>query len=366
MSYRVETISSTRGMRDFLKLPFEIYRDDPNWVMPLNSEVRRTLDPNRNPYFLRSQIKLFVCHKNQEAIARMIVVTNPDHWDKFGEKAAFFGFFEAKQDAEAVQRLFESVESYCRSIGVEQIEGPFNPNHYSELGLQTGSKPAFFETYNPSYYPQLMEKIRFKPVYRILTRKNENVLNYVRQRYGEINLPANSGRFTLRHFNLKEMKNELERIREVYNDAFSGNWHFLPLTRDEYLFSAKFLKLVTYPELITIVERHNEPVGILQCVLDINPLLLSMKGKVGPINYLNFLRGRKKTRELVIYAIGIKKAYQHTRVFKLLLDSICWIAQKYQTVTTTWMSEDNLAAVRASEYLGLKPYKHFAIYQKLL
>ena len=367
MSYRVETISNSRGMEDFIRLPFEIYRDDPNWVAPLNSEVRRILDQKRNPYFKQARLQLFICYKNNEVVARTSLVINPDHWEKFGKKPAFFGFFEPKQDKEAVHHLFNDVENYCQKAGAEYIEGPFNPNHYSELGLQIDrfdTKSVFFETYNPKYYSELLEEVGFKTVYQIHTRRNSDVANYVRQRYGEITSLSNNSEFDVRNFNPNDLKNELERIREVYNDAFSNNWHFLPVSRDEYLFSAKFLKLVTFPKLITIVEHHGKPVGVLQCVLDINPLLLPLRGKVGPIKYLKFMNGRKAIKDLVIYAIGIKKEYQRTQVFKLLLNSMCLIAQNYQALTTTWMSEDNLPAVRASEYLGLKPYKNFVIYGK--
>jgi hypothetical protein len=354
-------------MKDFLQLPFEIYRDDPSWVAPLTSEVRRTLDQEQNPYFKRASLKLFVYYKNNEAVARSCVVINPDHWEKFGEKTAYFGFFESKQDKEAVQQLFDFVQDYCQKAGAKFIEGPFNPNHYSELGVQIDqfdSTPVFFETYNPEYYSKLLEEVGFIPVYQTHTRRNSEVANYVRQRYGEINFLSNSSDFSVRHFNLNNLKNELERIREVYNDAFSENWHFLPVSRDEYLFSAKFLKLVTFPELITIIEHEGKPVGVFQCVLDINPLLLPMRGKVGPVKYLKFMKGRKEIRDLIIYAIGIKKDYQRTEVFKLLLNSMCSMAKNYQTLTTTWMSEENLPAVRASEYLGLKPYKYFVIYGK--
>jgi hypothetical protein len=356
-------------MKDFLQLPFEIYHNNSNWVAPLNSEVRRTLDQKRNPYFKRARLQLFICYKNNEVFARTCVVINPDHWEKFGEKTAFFGFFESKRDKEAVYQLLNVVEDYCQKAGAKCIEGPFNPNHYFELGLQIDrfdSKPVFFETYNPKYYPELLEGFGFKPVYQIHTRRNSDVANYVRQRYGEINSLSNNSDFIVRHFNLNDIENELEHIREVYNDAFSNNWHFLPVSRDEYLFSAKFLKLVTFPELITIVEYDGKPVGVLQCVLDINPLLLPMRGKVGPVKYLMFMKKRKTIKDLVIYAIGIKKEYQRTQVFKLLLNSMCSMAQNYQTLTTTWMSEDNLPAVRASEYLGLKPYKNFVILGKAM
>ena len=369
ISYKVKTISDAQGMKDFLELPFKIYKDDPNWVAPLKSEIRRTLNTIINPYFANANLQLFVCYKGKEPVARTSVVINYEHWKKFKRKTAFFGFFESIKNEEALSRLFEAVEQYCQSSGAEFLEGPFNPNHYSELGIQIDNfetTPIFFETYNPEYYSKLLENAGFKVSCRLHTRINKDAAKYVRQRYGAVSTRKSSGGFLVRHFNLFDMKAELERIREVYNDAFAHNWHFLPVSREEYSFSAKFLFLVAYPKLITIVEHNGEPVGILQCVLDINQLLQSLKGKIGPFGCLKFLMGRRYIRDMVIYAIGIKKAYQNTRVYKLLLDSMCRIALRYRVVSTTWVSEDNLSAVRASEHLGLEPYKWFAIYEKSL
>jgi hypothetical protein len=369
MSYKIETVSDRNSISRFLRLPHDIYRDDPNWVAPFQSEIRRIFDTRRNPYFSRARLKLFLCSKGKQDVARVAVVIHPAHWEKFAEKVAFFGFFESFRDEEAVRRLFETAEQYCMAQGARRLEGPFNPNHYSELGLQTdrfGESPVFFETYNPSYYPRLLEGAGYAPVYRVHTRKNAKVSDYVRERYGEIGPPKESTGYTVRHFNPNDLKADLECIREVYNDAFSENWHFLPLSREEYLFSAKFLRWIMRPDLITIVEHRGKPVGVLQCALDINPLLRSMRGRVGPMRALRFLFGKKRCRNLVIFAVGIRKAYQNTRVYKFILDSMCRTALKADCLSTTWMSEDNLPAIRASEHLGLVPYKQFAIYAKAL
>jgi len=355
-------------MKDFLRVPSVIYRNDPNWVAPIDSEVRRLLDRERNPYFANATLKLFVCYREGCVAARTAVVINRIHEAKFGIKAAFFGFFECINDLDAVRCLFDEVERYCRDQKVELLEGPFNPNHYSELGIQvTGfsTPPAFFQPYNHTYYRQLLEEIGFSTLARFHTQKNERISEYVRERYGAQPLPEVDG-YSIRSFAMDDLSGELERIREVFNDAFSSNWHFLPVSKEEYQFSAKFLRLVTFPDLIKIVEHRGKPVGVLQCVLDINPLLRRMNGSVGPLKYIRFLLQRKRICNLVIYAVGIKRAYQRTRVFHLLFRAMCQIALKYQVLETTWMSDENNPAVRAAEHLGMKPDKEFVIYEKHL
>lgn len=360
-------VTRRRELNEFLQLPGRIYRSDPNWVSPLRSEVRRVLNERVNPYFRNASLKLFLCYEKNRVVARTSVVINKNHWIRFGEKTAFFGFFEAVDDPGAVLALFESVQRYCREAGVETLEGPFNPNHYSELGMQAdgfGALPVFFETYNPSYYNGLLKNAGFRIAYTLHTRKNTDVAEYVRKRYGRITPPKSRGPFTVRYFNMHDIKGDIERIRCVNNDAFSDNWHFLPVTREECLFSAKFLRLVTYPELITFVEHQGEPVGVLQCVPDINPFLQTLRGKFKIHDVCRFLKQKKLIRDLVIYSVGIKKAFRNTRAYALLHQSMCWTAVQYQTLTTTWMSEENVPSIRASEHLGLVPYKRFHIYKK--
>lgn len=367
MIYKVVSVTKARQMRDFLKLPFIIYRDDPNWVAPFNSEVRRVLDERHNPYFANAKLKLFVCYKERAVAARVAIIINRQHQEKFGEKSAFFGFFESANDLEAARLLFDRAEEFSRCQGAELLEGPFNPNHYSELGLQIdqfGTPATFFQPYNPEYYNALLKEIGFYVSATFHTRKNGNISEYVRERYGNRIPPSQTGPYSIRSFSKKDFEAELERFREVNNDAFSSNWHFLPLSKQEYLFSAKHLSLVTLPDLIQIVEHHGEPVAILHCALDINPVLRKWMGKAGPIKLIRFLREKKRIQKLIIFSVGIKKAHQHGKAFLLLLNSFSQICRKYQELETTWMSEENIPAVKAAKYFGLKPDKHFAIYKK--
>lgn len=341
---------------------------DQNWIPPINSEVRRTLDPRKNPYFVHGSVKLFVCYAGARPVARVAIIINRDHWQKFGVRSAFFGFFESVNDQDAVSALLRSVHEYCAANGVQVLEGPFNPSHYSELGFLVNkfdSSPAFFQSYNPPYYVDLLQAAGFTVAKRIHTRKNERIRDYVKERYPDaLSDHSESGDYVVRSFRMNDFKNELERIRSVFNDAFSENWRFLPLSRDEYLFSAKFLSLVTYPHLITIVERNGEPVGVLECVQDINPLLKRLNGKIGPIKYLNYQRDRKNIRNLIVYAVGIKKAYQRTRVHKLMFDALCRMVIQYDTLETTWMSDDNVLSIKAAEHFGLVADKEFVMMQK--
>jgi hypothetical protein len=368
MDYDIKVVSNSEQLKEFIRLPYIIYRNDPNWVAPMISELKRVLDPDKNPYFTEATIQLFNCYKTGEICSRTAIIINKRHQQKYGEKKAFFGFFESTDNPRAVAYLFEKIEHFCIFNGITSIEGPFNPNHYSELGLkanQFGSLPTFFQTYNPIFYHKLLENAGFHVSKKVHTRSNKNIQPYLREHFKEqINIHENG--FTVRPFRKSDFESDLGYLRDVFNDAFSQNWHFLPVSQSEYLFCAKYLNLVTYPELIQFIEHDGNPVAAIQFVLDINPYLQKFAGKANLIQYLRLLINKKKIKKLIIFAVGVKEAYRRTHAFPLLLQATINVARKYEVLETTWTSVDNEPAIRAANLLGLKPDKEFYIYETKL
>jgi hypothetical protein len=369
MIYCVSEISGRDGWNDFLSFPQKVYRDDPNWVAPMISEVRRVLNNSGNPYFKNAVLKLFVCYCEEKPVCRSILVINRLHWNKWGKKTAFFGFFESMNDNVAVKYLFERIETDSRKLGAEYLEGPLNPNHYSELGLLLDNfsvPPVFFETYNPSYYPFLIESAGFSELCRFHTRIN-NDINATLSKSVEKPDPAIINKdITIRKFNIFRLNRDLEIMREINNDAFENNWYFLPLTREEYKFSAKYMFLVTTPGLVLIAEYKGQPVGALQCVINFNSLIKPLKGRIMPWQLPGLLLKRRRLKELVIFTVGIKKPFRHTAVSAIMIKSALRILKKYSVVTTTWISDDNKTVIYISDLFEMKPYKHFGIYSKPL
>ncbi len=326
------------------------------------------MNPDKNPYFLNTALRLFSTYRDNLIVARCAVIINRLHQQKFRIKNAFFGYFESINSDEAVKALFAEAESFCCRQGVEFLEGPFNPNLYSELGLLTNkfdSAPSFFQTYNPPYYQNLLEKAGFNVLKKLNIRSNKHLKDFLKQHYAD-SLCTESKDMKIRSFNIKREEEDLDYLREIYNDAFSDNWHFIPVSKEEYVFSAKYLHLVTPPDLIKFVEYKGTPVGVIQFALDINPFLKTFNGKFRPLKYLNLIRNKKKIRRAIVFAVGIKKAFQRTMAHQLLLNATVLLAGNYDELETTWMYDDNLLAVKAAERFGMQPEKDYLILGKNL
>jgi hypothetical protein len=370
MSYIIKEVNvKGKLFSDFLHLPEEIYSDDPHWVAPLHSEMKRLLDPGENPYFENVLLKIFVCYSDEKPVARSILVINKNHWKRWNQKCSFFGFFEAFNDLDSVKALFGVIESESRLAGADSIIGPFNPNHYSELGILADnfdSEQLFFETYNKSWYPSLLENSGFSIYEKFHTMINRDIKETFKK---EIPIPPvdlKSSGIRIRKFNIFRFRKELEIIRDINNDAFGDNWHFLPLSADEYRFSGKFLFFVTKPSMVQIAEYKGKAVGVTQFVLNMNAILKSYRGRIRLIDYPVILLKRSRIKEVIVFTFGIKKKFQKTRIATAMIAETTKILTKYPVAATTWMSEKNRSAVRSAEALSLKPYKQFNMYSKAL
>lgn len=370
MTFSVKEITTRgQGINDFLDLPYSIYRDDENWVAPLRSEVIRILNARKNPYFRNASLKLFVCYSEDKPVCRSVLVINKLHWEKWKKKSAFFGFFESVNDVEAVRALFGKLSEEAQKQGAVSLEGPFNPNHYSELGLLVDNfdnPPMYFETYNPEYYPSLISDAGFTVMARFHTRINPDTKTTLPIRPRVPDVDTRIPEITFRKFNIFRFRRDLEVMRSINNDAFENNWHFLPLTADEYFFSGKFMFFVTRPSLIHIAEYRGEPVGVTQFMLNVNSVLKPYRGRMGLIDTLVILFRRRKVRELIIFTVGVKKKFQKTRLATLMLLEALDSCRKYPVLSTTWMSDDNVSAGRFADSLSLVRYKNFHLYEKKL
>ncbi len=364
MSYRIVKVSTGKELNDFIGLPFKIYSDNKLWVAPIRSELKRLFDTEKNPYFKGATLDLFNCYGDNGISARISLSVNDAYCSKADVKTGFFGFFESFNEPAAVNKLLDELKEYCRNKKILRLEGPFNPNLYSELGMLCSSfdsPPAFFQTYNPEYYNSLLIENGFKTLKILHTRINKNSSVYMNEKFGKP-FELLTKDLVLRNFDKNNAERDLEHLRNIYNDAFANNWHFTQVSSEEYLFASKHLSLVTPPELIKFVEYKDEPVAAVQFALDVNPLLRKFKGRRNPFRYLELLAKRKKSDRVLIFAVGIKKDFRNSRVTDLLFKATVEVGRKFKILEATWMYDDNRIAVSLAEKLGMVRDKEFCIY----
>jgi GNAT superfamily N-acetyltransferase len=354
----------------FIKLPWKIYADDPNWVPHLIMERKKFLDKNKNPFFKNNPTQFYLAYRNGELVGRIGAILNKQHNEFHKDKTGFFGFLECVDDVEVSKALLDTAKSWLKERGCDLIMGPMNPSTNDEAGFLVegfDTPPYFMMTHTKKYYIDHMEKLGFVKAKDLLAYeisydnlshnpKLERVAKIIQKKY-----PV-----TIRKVNMKRFNEELELVREVYNDAWSRNWGFVPMTREEFNFIANDFKQIIDPNVVFIGEFKGEPIGFMLALPDYNQVFIKIRnGRLFPTGIFKFLYYKSKINRLRVITLGIKQKYQPLGLGALFYQAIIENARPngYNGAEMSWVLEDNELMIKAAELLGGYIHKVYRIYQ---
>lgn len=370
-SVNVRPVRSKQDLADFIHLPWKIYANNPNWVPPLLADQKKRLDVSKNPFFQHSQAELFLAYQGGALKGRVAAIVNRLHNDRQGDKAGFFGYFEASDDPPVFGALMQVAEAWLKQQGCNQIIGPLNPDTNNDLGFLVegfDSPPFFMLAHTPPYYDERIRRLGYRKArdfYSYIVQvadfspegKLKRVEKAILRRYP----------LTVRAGNIARLESELQLIGEIYNDAFAGHWGFVPMTAAEIKYMAEDLKLILDPELVLFVEHKGEPAGFLLALPNYNEVFQRIRdGKLFPTGLLKLLYYRRKIQSVRVLTVATKKKYAAMGLGSVLYAEAARriIARGYAKVEMSWVVEDNLMMNRAAHLLGGKAYKTYRVYQK--
>jgi GNAT superfamily N-acetyltransferase len=370
---RVRVVQSRGDRRAFLELPYRLYKDDAHWVPPLRIAQKDILDTRHHPFYKTSDTEMFLAERDGRVVGRVMAIVNRAHNEFHRERAGFFGFFEVERDPEAGRALIEAAREWLISHGAEVMRGPVNPSTNYECGLLVEGfdlDPTLMMTYNPPYYAELLESCGFRKaidLYAYYVDEQSLVMPEKLKRVAD--RLRRKEKITVRAVNIKDFKHEVELVRQVYNDAWSRNWGFVPVTQDEFEHLAKDLKQVLDPELVYIAERKEggkpKPVGFFLAVPDLNQALKKINGRLLPFGILKLLFYSRKITAIRIITMGVIKECQHLGIAALFYEEISrrGRARGYKSAEMSWVLENNELMNRAAELLGGRRLKTYRIYE---
>ena len=159
----IRRVQGTGELDRFIKFPWKIYRGAdpyPNWVPPLLLDQKALFDQKKHPFFRHAEEVNFLAYGGGGIIGRISGIIDHQFIQNWGEKAAYFGFYESIDDREVARSLFAAVEAWAREKGMDRVIGPISPtpNHILGLLLDDFDGPPVIQTpYNPPYYRDLFE-----------------------------------------------------------------------------------------------------------------------------------------------------------------------------------------------------------------
>jgi len=369
-SVRVYPVTSKKQLMQFIKLPWKIYKNDPNWVPHLLMDRKKILSKVKNPFFAHAQAEYYLAELNGEIMGRIAAIKNDLHNQYQKDNAGFFGFFECINNQDAANALFDQAGRWLKDKGFSIMRGPASPSSNDEWGMLIkgfDDPPRLLMSYNPEYYNTLCQNYGFKKAKDLYAYKLENkkVLSSEKLIRGQDLVRKRSG-LTLKEIDMKNFDSELEKVKYVYNKAWAPNWGFVPLTEKEIDAMAKDLKQLAEPKLVLFGEIKGELVGFALVLPDYNQIFINMNGRLFPFGFIKMLRDKKKITWSRIITLGIIPEYQ-----KKGLDTVFYyeIVKRAAEVgiflgEASWILEDNEMMLRGAELMNGERYKEYRIYDK--
>lgn len=372
--HSIKEASAGQELDRFIKLPWEIYKNDKNWVSPLLIDRKTFLNPEKNPFFKHARVKFYTAHdEKKRPVGRIAAIISHNHLKTHKDGAGFFGLFECINDQNAANLLFDEAAFFLRSQGMRIMRGPISMNINDEIGLLIDgfdTPPVIMTPYNPPYYEKLMENYGFK-------KEIDWFAYYIEQRDGEVPLRLTKSvelikkrhNISIRPINMKRFDEEVEKIHQVYTSAWEKNWGAVAMTDDEFHHLARDLKMIAVPDLILIAEVDGKIAGVSVALPDINQALKRIKnGRLLPFGIIKLLWYKNKIDMIRLTIMGVIKEYRHMGI------DTCFVYETYRKslqlgiwrCEMSQILETNIPMNNVLVKLGARLYKTYRIYDHAL
>ena len=269
---KIIEVESGKQLNNFIMFPFELYKDESNWVPPLISERKEFFDKKKNPFYRVAKTKLFLAEKDGTIAGRIATCVNYQHNEFHMDKVGFFGFFDVIDDYEVASKLLKVAMITLKKEGMEKMRGPTNFSTNHEIGFLIegfDKPPTIMNPWNFPYLPKLAEQFGLRKVmdlhaYLITheTPISERQLRVVEK------IKARS-RIRISCLDFSKFDEEIILLNQIYNQAWEHNWGFVPMPKDEFFYTAKHLKDIVDPRMAFVAYVYDEPAAFFQAVPDI-------------------------------------------------------------------------------------------------
>ncbi len=371
---RVHTVDSARRLRDFLHLPATLYSSDPQWIEPLQLEQKQRYS-DKNPFFEHARWRAWVAYRGKRPVGRISAQIDELQLRIHQNATGHFGSLEAEQDPAVFTRLFDAASEWLRSEGMQRVTGPFNLSVNEECGaLIEGfdTPPCVMMGHGRPWYGENIENQGFNKAKDLLAYWispdfiSPKVMVALAQRA--------SSRVHVRPLNRKAIKQELAILRNIFNDAWSENWGFVPFTEAEFNEIGKAMTLLLDDDFVQIAEVDGEPAAMVVALPNVNEAISDLQGRLLPFGWAKLL-WRLKVKFPVtarVPLLGVLKKYQHSRLGPtlafMIIDAVRHgLLRKGVTgVELSWVLEDNAGMCSIIESIGGVAYKRYRLYEKRL
>lgn len=359
---------------DFLRVAEHVYANDPAWVTPLRLERRLHLS-RRNPFTHHARWQGWVAWQRGRPVGRITAQIDELHRARYGGDTGHFGFLDAVDDESVFHGLTRVAEDWLARNGTRRVTGPFNFSVNQECGLLVDGfdePPAVMMPHGRPWFAQHLEKQGYQGVRDLLAYKvatdftTPAAFRGVSKRFRE--------RIRIRPLDRRALNRELECLRDLFNDAWSDNFAFVPFTRAEFIELGQLVRWLLDDQAVQIAELDGEPAAFIVGMPDLNQAIRDLNGRLLPLGWLRVLWRVRRCRLTKgrVPLMGVRRCYQNTPMGTALAWAVVaavregLLARGIEQTEMSWILEDNTGMRKLAERIGGTPYKRYRLYEKTI
>jgi hypothetical protein len=371
----IREVTGKKALKEFIRLPWTIYKNDPMWIAPLLMERKEALS-SKNPFFKHAKWRAWVAFLDGRPVGRISAQIDELHQQRYNNKTGFFGLIEAADDPHVFSALFETAGNWLRENGMQQMIGPFNLGINQEVGVLVDgfdTPPRIMTSHSPRYYDNSIKACGFEPAQDLLAYELD-INTYTSPDSMRELIERTADRIKIRPLDRKNKDADLEVMRGIFNDAWQNNWNFVPFTKEEFSAVGKELMMVVPHGFIQIAELDGEAAAFMVLLPDINEAAADLNGRLLPFGWAKLLWRLKVKfpKAARIPLMGVLQKYQNTifgpSMAFMLIESVITpgLARGGERVEMSWILESNKATRNIIEKFGGKITKRYRMYEKSL
>jgi hypothetical protein len=369
----IRQVSKKKDLKTFIRVPWIIYKDDPNWVPPLMIERLGALSP-KHPYFKHARWCAWVAYRGGKPVGRISAQIDQLHLEQYDTTTGFFGLIEAIDDDAVFEALFQTAEQWLRNEGMQEVIGPFNLSINQDLGVLIegfDSPPYIMTGHAPAYYGAAIERCGYLQAQDLLaygldsgTLAIPRVMKSLIDRSGD--------RIKVRTLDSKSVPAELESMRNIFNDAWANNWNFTPFVSEEFNLIGKELLLAAPRNFIQIAEVDGEDAAFIVLLPNINEAIADLNGRLLPFGWARLFWRLKVEfpKSARVALMGVRQKYQNTRfgpaLAYMIINAVMEAgkAKGLERVEMSWILDHNHGVRNIIESVGGVITKRYRMYEK--
>ena len=374
VAINIRPVTNRQELREFIDVPWLVYKNDPMWVPPLRLE-RRWHFSKSNPFFEHGEWQAWIAYRDNRPVGRISAQINQLYRQRYGLDTGHFGLLESVNDKDVFAGLIQTAEKWLAERGTKHVSGPYNFSINQECGVLVSgfdTPPMVMMPHSPKWYGKLLATQGYYPLKDLLAYLLKADMEF--PRIMRTLLDKFSERVNIRMLRRNQFKVEMEILRDIFNDAWSANWGFIPFTETEFSELGNTFRFLLRDDYIQIAEVDGIPVAFMVLLPNLNEIFAKLNGSLFPFGWFHLIKqlkfGQVSTARLPL--MGVRQKYQNTPLGAALACMMIdapreiGLSMGIREVEVSWILEDNKSMRGMIEKAGIQEYKRYRIFGKTL